>query len=111
MRLLASAILLLGSLAALAVAPGAAADVECGQTDLCVGLCALRSTACHNDGDSGDDLCAFVGVPLLDACVPYVDCPPRFGCHPYFGVGVDAYCDLRQLGEPGCTTRVNSPLT
>lgn len=111
MRPASVTLLLLGSLAALAVAPNASAEVDCGTTDLCVGLCALRGEACRNDGDSGYNLCVFTGAPVLSPCLRYVDCPRGLGCHPYFGVGVEAFCDLRQLGEPDCTTRVNSPLT
>jgi hypothetical protein len=93
MRVPIAALLMLGSLAALAFAPGASAST-CTTQDPCVGACVLATAQCDNTGDTGNNLCVFDGVPSLSVCVPYSDCPPRFGCHPYYGVGVEAYCDL-----------------
>jgi hypothetical protein len=93
MRTLAAVLLLLGSLAALALVPGAAAS-PCTTSDSCVGVCLLRSAQCDNDGDSGNLVCAFDGVPAASVCVPYFDCPPKFGCHPSYGIGYELYCDL-----------------
>jgi hypothetical protein len=71
------------ALAALAV------PAEAGE----VGACAFRSESCGNDGDSGNDLCAFEPTGSTDACVPYQDCPPKlFGCHANTAFGAEAIC-------------------
>jgi hypothetical protein len=93
MRVPIPALLLLGSLAALALVPGASASA-CTTTDACVGACVLASAQCDNSGDTGNNLCVFDALPEATLCVPYRDCPPRFGCHPYYGIGAEAYCDL-----------------
>jgi hypothetical protein len=103
MRVMASALLLLGALAALAVAPTSSASA-CTTTDLCVGACLLATAQCDNTGDTGNNACVFDGLPGTAVCVPYHDCPPKFGCHPFFGVGIEAYCDL---STPTCQVNPN----